>query len=679
MRSKGLFHIKMEDTMIDISESRFENNGWWRRLNYASGVSIISTDKNVDISLNIMESKFIHNTNGKYGCFDLYSGDINIIDSTFDSNAGHDYSVIILHVRKSGYLTINSSVFISNKEKTANFPTTLPKGLFNMKKGNIIVNNVTFDNNLMYYDGIHATGIYTTAQYTNIQLINNRYINNYVPKIVDGIMSNIHIENCTFADNNYADNNPTANMIEAKDVTVLYSTFTDNTGAPLFGYHKDTFTLNLFECNFTNNVDATYGAVVYVMGTNAHIDVENCEFNNNTVKRRGGGIFIDSTGERSIVSIMNSEIIGNSAQEAGGFLFGVEIILNINDTISDNNNGGWGGFLYFEHSEVTMKNVNLSGNNAHYSGGAIFADGYNTIELEKCDFDSNVANTLFGGGIYLYKSDLICNECIAQNNNGLFGGFIYIDEGSNVNMNDVIMLNNFALNGGSIFIANTSNGSDSSYFECINCNISRSTAQNGGVLLSEDGNNVRLYNNYIDHCQSDYGAILIYNNDFEITKSIFSENKAIRGGVMYINRDSNVIINESTFNDNMANYSGGVIFMGDNNKLNILSSKFESNTAVNGAGGAIAIKTGAGNNLENNNNLYMDIEDTLFIRNVAYKGGVIYIKRHSNKVEDADTYYHIINFKQGNNFINNRGTEGGVMYMDFRSNTPTGISFEVCD
>ncbi len=59
----GLFHIKMDDTMIDISESRFENNGWWRRLNYASGVSIISTDKNVDISLNIMESKFIHNTN----------------------------------------------------------------------------------------------------------------------------------------------------------------------------------------------------------------------------------------------------------------------------------------------------------------------------------------------------------------------------------------------------------------------------------------------------------------------------------------------------------------------------------------------------------------------------------------------------------------------------------------
>eukprot|EP01083_Nonionella_stella_P249249 862095_1 len=129
----------------------------------------------------------------------------------------------------------------------------------------------------------------------------------------------------------------------------------------------------------------------------------------------------------------------------------------------------------------------------------------------------------------------------------------------------------------------------------------------------------------------------------------------------------------------MANYSGGVIFMGDNNKLNILSSKFESNTAVNGAGGAIAIKTGAGNNLENNNNLYMDIEDTLFIRNVSYKGGVIYIQRQSNKVEDADTYYHIINFKQGNNFINNRGTEGVVKYMDFRSKTQTGISFEVCD
>eukprot|EP01084_Bolivina_argentea_P295762 509300_1 len=82
-KSKGLFHIKMEDTMIDISESRFEKNGWYRRPpnDYASAVSIISADKNAYVSLNIMESTFSHNTNGKYGCFDLYSGDINIIDS----------------------------------------------------------------------------------------------------------------------------------------------------------------------------------------------------------------------------------------------------------------------------------------------------------------------------------------------------------------------------------------------------------------------------------------------------------------------------------------------------------------------------------------------------------------------------------------------------------------------
>eukprot|EP01084_Bolivina_argentea_P129896 229372_1 len=98
-----------------------------------------------------------------------------------------------------------------------------------------------------------------------------------------------------------------------------------------------------------------------------------------------------------VLYLLNSQINGNTAKVLGGFLYGVNIILNINDTISDNNNGVFGGgFLYFEHSKVTMKNVNLTGNNAHYSGGAIFADGYNTNELEKCDFDSNVANALFG-------------------------------------------------------------------------------------------------------------------------------------------------------------------------------------------------------------------------------------------------------------------------------------------
>eukprot|EP01084_Bolivina_argentea_P013333 24990_1 len=90
-KSKGLFHIKMDDTMVDISESRFENNGWYRRgtNDYASAVSIMSTENNVYISLNIIESTFISNMNAADGCFDLYSGDINIIDSTFDSNEGH--------------------------------------------------------------------------------------------------------------------------------------------------------------------------------------------------------------------------------------------------------------------------------------------------------------------------------------------------------------------------------------------------------------------------------------------------------------------------------------------------------------------------------------------------------------------------------------------------------------
>eukprot|EP01083_Nonionella_stella_P210615 762328_1 len=95
----------------------------------------MSTDNNVSISLNIIESTFISNMNAADGCFDLYSGDINIIDSTFDSNEGHAFSVIILHVRNSGNLNINSSVFIRNKEISQFVPTTLPKGLFNMKKG----------------------------------------------------------------------------------------------------------------------------------------------------------------------------------------------------------------------------------------------------------------------------------------------------------------------------------------------------------------------------------------------------------------------------------------------------------------------------------------------------------------------------------------------------------------
>ncbi len=50
--SYGLFHLKQKDiVMIEILESKFEN--------IDSGVSIISTDNNVYLSLNIIESIFI--------------------------------------------------------------------------------------------------------------------------------------------------------------------------------------------------------------------------------------------------------------------------------------------------------------------------------------------------------------------------------------------------------------------------------------------------------------------------------------------------------------------------------------------------------------------------------------------------------------------------------------------
>eukprot|EP01084_Bolivina_argentea_P176365 305223_1 len=119
-------------------------------------------------------------------------------------------------------------------------------------------------------------------------------------------------------------------------------------------------------------------------------------------------------------------------------------VLQNNNLIGENSRDvvtTYGSVLYckinFEHSKVQ-----LVGNIANAGG-----------EIKTNPYDQS-----FGEGIYVWKSDIICNGCISQR-------FLYGDEGSNVNMNNIIMSNSSETHSsGLIFI------SDLSVFEFNNRN-----------------------------------------------------------------------------------------------------------------------------------------------------------------------------------------------------------------
>ena len=101
------------------------------------------------------------------------------------------------------------------------------------------------------------------------------------------------------------------------------------------------------------------------------------EISGNTAKTLGGGVYIAS----STVSIGGGEISGNSA------------------TSESNSKGG--GIYLDEGYSITIRNVEISGNEAR-DGAGIFVAG--TLTLENVEIEGNEASN-HGGGIYINTTE----------------------------------------------------------------------------------------------------------------------------------------------------------------------------------------------------------------------------------------------------------------------------------
>ena len=146
----------------------------------------------------------------------------------------------------------------------------------------------------------------------------------------------------------------------------------------------------------------------------------------------GGVLYLPEGGS---VTITNSNNTGSVAG-AGGFLYGVDVDVTITNMI---NTGGaavtLGGFLYLQNSTLNMMDVTSIGTIALLGGAAIYSTDSDDITINNCDFESH--ESTLGGVINIYKSTLTCNNCNSiENRARTSGGFIFIDAGSNVILND---------------------------------------------------------------------------------------------------------------------------------------------------------------------------------------------------------------------------------------------------
>ena len=147
------------------------------------------------------------------------------------------------------------------------------------------------------------------------------------------------------------------------------------------------------------------------------------------------------------------------------------------------------------------------------------------------------------------------------------------------------------------------------------------------------------------------GALVVTNSNLTIIDSHFANNSAQLGGAIFVEIDSTMIINDSTFVGNSADdcvddcCNGGALFIDSGCTVTAHNSTFNNNTSEF-SGGAIALFRGAFEGIQNE-----------FTSNGARNlGGSIFAHFSSSIKSDMSTFTH-----------NEAGFSGGVIYADYLS------------
>ena len=257
-----------------------------------------------------------------------------------------------------------------------------------------------------------------------------------------------------------------------------------------------------------------------------------------------GLTIIDAQQNGSVATFNNSESNSSVLQ---GFT-----LQNGNGNEEDPDDNGsfytYGGGIYCEESEPTIKD---------------------------CIIQNNVANQGGGGGIFCYNASPVFYGCtISENTTDDVGGGLYTRQTSNPQFYNCTFLNNTAEFGGGCYLRNESTPiMDNVLFQENLANNS-----GGGISLKDnsdlEGNNIRLIGNEAEGLG---GGLYVNNADPDFSFLLLANNLASSGGGTYIRNNSSVVFSNVTIANNTAGLYGDGIYLRDNSDLVVLNSVIWSN------------------------------------------------------------------------------------------------------
>lgn len=316
------------------------------------------------------------------------------------------------------------------------------------------------------------------------------------------------------------------------------------------------------------------------------------------------------------------DIVDKNLTIAGGFA--VDCVTDLGE-VTTVNGGGMGSVFDINNSSVTLRRLQITGGSG------------------------------FGAGVdVLGASQVFLEDTEVYNNNGTYGGGLYIADNSAVTLTNetILVYNTASIEGGGARVWGRLAGNSG------DARIIHNSAPNGGGV-SLPGGVLELYGTHVINNQATApdgrgGGIHVFNNGFVTAtlSSNISYNSAYNGGGLYA--DGSAAHLGAVIHSNIAANHGGGVYLGNGSMATAVNtyigypvSGWGGNQAVNGAGMYIDAST-------------LDFDGVIFNNVASYAGGGVYA--HSGTLHLTNALVGGPNANQPNR-IGAAGLNGGGLYL----------------
>lgn len=318
------------------------------------------------------------------------------------------------------------------------------------------------------------------------------------------------------------------NVIDISNAYFKNNSTDSGEGGAIVAY---TIQMTMNDVIFDGNTSGTYGAAVYLSGSNEKDDVleleakkvtfknnsgklgalyvaslvrvslEDAVFENNTSGSYAGAIYV--TG--GTVDVNGATFTGNTSATRGGAIYALETAtVTLNNVTAGDNTSAKGGFAYILGTTTKIYDSTFENHTVTDSGAVLCLFSGAATEIYNCTFKNNTA-TNNAGVIQAYTDEarvLIHSSTFTGNTSSAYGGVIHASSKSQLELYCLTATNNTGGNGGFLYITTTGTTATIG-----GLTLSGNTATNGGNNVWSNSTGAKVYLDQSKCVENDYAGV----------------------------------------------------------------------------------------------------------------------------------------------------------------------------